>query len=325
MKNKIKDLKLLSMLDLDARLPLSQVGKKIRMSQQLASHKINNYTDDGLILGFYSLIDYAKFGFLNFRVLFKINYQSKEKFLELIKNISKAGNITEITECGGSYDLLTVFSNRNPSQFNKQFKALIGQNPQLKNYDITTSVVSHHYPRAYLLGDVKEEDIIIGGDREILTIDELDKNILFYLNENSKMSSVSIARDLEVNPKTVILRIKNMKKIDIIKGFKPLLNVQKIDFSVNKILLRYHHLSVEREQELQTFCKLSQNIIELNKLIGDWDLELTVETKTKEEFRNIYISIRERFEDIIEDSESLQVFKSYKKKFLPEDYFIKNI
>ncbi len=326
MKNKIKDLKLLSMLDLDARMPLSQIGKKIRLSQQLISHKIKRYMEDEIILSFYSLIDYAKFGYLNFRVFFKINYLSQEKFLDLIKNISKTGNVTEIVECGGRYDLLTVFSNRNPSQFNKQFKALISQNPkQLKNYDIATSVVSHYYPRAYLIEDKKEEDIIIGGDREIINIDELDKDILFYLNENSKTSSVLIANELEINPKTVVLRIKNMKKLDIIKGFKTLLNVQKIDFLVNKILLRYHNISVEREQQLQTFCKLEPNIIELRKLIGDWDLELTVETKTKEEFRNLYMLIREKFEDIIEDSESLPVFKTYKHKLLPEDHFIKNI
>ncbi|MEK6935000.1 MAG: winged helix-turn-helix transcriptional regulator [Nanoarchaeota archaeon] len=326
MKNKLKDIKILSMLDTDSRMPYSKIGKNIKLSQQLISHKVKNYLSDDIISGFYPLIDYVRFGYLNFRVFFKVNYLSKEKFLELIKNLSKSNNVIEIAECGGRSDLLVVFANTNPSQFNKQFKSLIAQNPkQLKNYDILTTVVTHYYPRTYLTSIINDEDLVIGGDRPIININSLDKDILFFLNEDAKTSAISIAKDLEVDPKTIILRMNNLKKAGIIKGFKPLLNVQKIDFFVNKIIIKYHNLSVDREQELQTFCKLNPNIIEFNKLIGSWDLELTVETKTKEEFRNIYISIRERFEDIIEDTESLQIFKIYKKRLLPEEFFLKEI
>ena len=43
-------------------------------------------------------------------------------------------------------------------------------------------------------------------------IDETDKKILHYLNENAKMSSRELARILKVHPNTLLQRIKKMEE-----------------------------------------------------------------------------------------------------------------
>ena len=241
-------------------------------------------------------------------------------------------SIAGLIECGGKYDLIAIFAALSPSEFNKRLKELIAKNPaQLKNYVILTTVVTHYYSRTYfsqinkdaldLFRDNTGFDTIIGGDRSFLTIDKKDNMILELLQSNARLSSVSLATKLKSDPKTVRLRIRALENRTIIKGFRPIFNVQKVGFIVNKILLKYHNLSVEKEQELMTFCKYNPNIVELIKIFGEWDLELTVETRTREEFQKVYISIREKFEDIIQDFESFPVFETHKKEFLPASMF----
>jgi len=326
------DFKLLLELDKDCRQPLSTLSRNLRISEQLIGYKIKSYMDEGIILSFNAFIDYVTLGYLNFRVYFKINYLSDQKFNTLIKGLYDHPSIIEIIECGGKYDLVAVFATINPSEFNKKLKELIAKNPlQLKNYVILTTVIIHYYGRTYFVQT--DRDVIdlfrgpevihtvIGGERSFLTVDKKDKAILGYIQPSARISSVFIAKKIKIDPKTIRLRIRSLQEREIIRAFRPIFNVQNLGFFVNKILLKYHNLSLEKEQELLTFCKFNPHVTELIKVFGEWDLELTVETKTREEFHIVYISIREKFEDIIEDFESFPVFKTHQKEFLPNSMF----
>ncbi len=326
------DFRFLLELDNGCREQISSISRNIKLSQQLASYKIKNYLDGGLILSFNSFIDYVRFGYLNFRVYFKINYLSMERFNSLLKVLQEYPSIIEVIECGGKYDLIAIFAALNPSEFNKKLKELIAKNPaQLKNYIILTVVVTHYYERAYLTQTSKTTinlfrdpsglDIIIGGDRGFFAINKRDKLILEFIQSDARLTNAYIGKKIRLDPKTVKLRIKNLQEREVIRAFRPIFNVQTIGFIVNKILLKYHNLSVEKEQELLTFCRFNPNIVELIKVFGEWDLELTVETRTREEFQKVYISIREKFEDIISDFESFPIFKTHKKEFLPMTMF----
>lgn len=317
-----KDLKLLFELGENARKPHSRIGKRIRISQQMVSYKIKSYLENGLITQFYPLIDYSRCGFLSFRVYFKTNYISREKFLSLLEKLSKEPGIVEIIECGGRHDVILTFSARNPSSFNKTIKEIIFNHPQLKNHTIITAVVGHIFPRNYLVRTAnKAKDIILGGDREPIPIDDIDRAILSHLQENAITPSLEIASRMHLNPKTVISRIKKLEARKIIKGYAPLFHLQTINYKTNKILLNYHNLSPEKEEELRVFCMRNPHITEFIKLIGEWDAEITVESKRMEEFRTVYSQVRERFEEIIQNSESFPIFSTHKKHSLPREFF----
>ncbi|MFH1977711.1 MAG: Lrp/AsnC family transcriptional regulator [Candidatus Aenigmatarchaeota archaeon] len=318
-----KDLRLVYTYDLDSRMSHSKIGKKIRMSQQLVNYKIKSFQEKEIILSAYPLIDYARFGYINFIVYFKINYMNKERFLDLIDKLWKENDIVELTECGGRYDLISVFSSKNPSSFNKKLKELILRYPnQLKNYLILTTVVSYYLPKSYLIKEDKNKQyIVIGGDREISEITETDKKILFHLVQDCSKTIFDISKVVNVDPKTVINRIKKMRESEIIRGFKPLFDMQSLNVQTNKILLKYHNLSVEKEQELVDFCIRNPNITEITKVFGEWDLELTVETMEQKDFRSLYIILNEKFQDIIQDFDRFHVFKTHKKTCLPQSFF----
>jgi len=315
-----RDHRLLFELSESPRVPLSKIGKRIRLSQQMASYKLRSYLENGLITSFYPLVDYSRFGYLNFRVYFKTDYINRDRFHDLLSRLSKEDNIVEIIECGGRYDLVLVFSAKNPSFFNKYMKNMIYTHKQLKDHTILTTVVTHLFPRKYLVGDIRNtKDVIVGGDRDMIEVDKTDTSILQELHNDAMKTSVDIAKKAGVNPKTVIHRMRKLEELGVIKGYSPLIDLQRMGYHVNKILLSYHNLSPEKEEELKNFCMRNPNITELIKLFGEWDAEITVETKRMEEFRNVYSMIREQFQDIIHTSENFPVFNVHKKQFLPKE------
>lgn len=315
-----KDLKLLFELDSNYRQPYSRIGRRVRMSQQLVSYKVKSLTSGGVLLGNFPLIDYSRFGYLGFRVYFKANYADRQKFNEMVEKMKRHPSITMVMDCEGRYDLMLAFAARNPSSFNKMLRDIISNNPeQLKNCMILTTVVEHHFLKKYLTSRKTVSDTVIGGDRETVGIDETDRKILKALTDGKK-SVVEIARLSKSNPKTVMSRLRKLER-GVVNGYRMMINNEAIGISTNKVLIKYHNISVEREDELRRFCRRNPNITEFIKTFGEWDLELTVETRKREEFRKLYLTLREDFEDIIQDFDNFSVFRVHKRQTLPEEFF----
>jgi len=55
--------------------------------------------------------------------------------------------------------------------------------------------------------------------------------------------------------------------------------------------------------------------------VGDWDMELDIEALDKSKIRSIIIDMREKFKDLIEKFNLIEVYKCYKKSYLPAYLF----
>jgi len=308
----------LSKLEIDARQPLSRIGKRIRRSQQQVSYTVNSLIEKEIIQNFDTLNDYSKLNIINFRVFFKLSYINKEKFDGLIKYIASDPHISSLVNCGGRYDIICTFFALNPSQFNKTLKELVAKFPrQLQNYTVLTTIVIRLFGRKYIFGSLPEE-IILGGDRQPEIIDEIDMKILNELSKDGRTSSVKIADMLSITPKTVVQRIKKLCNRKVILGFKPLLNPRKIGYVSNLLLIRYHNLAPEMENELINYLKVHPNVVSVVKTLGEWDIEIKIETADIMEFRKVEMGIRQKFSLLIQQIESIPLYRTYKNGYFPK-------
>ena len=309
---------IINKLELDSRTPFSKFKGKIRKSQQAISYTVNTLLKKRIIQKFYTLIDYSKLDVINFRVYFKLSYFNEKKFDELIDYMSLDPHISWISMCGGRYDLICSFLALNPSQFNKTLKSLIAKFPtQIQNYNVLTTIVIRWFGRKYLSKEMPDQ-IIFGGDRAPEEIDEIDIKILNELSEDARKSSVKIGKNLSITPKTIIQRIKRLYNAKIIRGFKPLLNIRKMGYISNLLLIRYHNVSPELENKLISYLKAQPNVVSIVKTLGEWDIEVKIETKDPMEFRKIEMQIRQKFTSLIQQIESVPLYKTYKKNYFPK-------
>lgn len=309
----------LSRLELDSRMPFSKVGKGIRKSQQHVSYTVNSMIEKGIIQNFYTLIDYSKLDVLNFRVYFRVNYISDKKFMELIDYLVSQDHTAWVATRGGRYDIICTFFASNPSKFNKIWKGIIEKFPdRIQDYMILTSIVNLDFGRKYLLKDnLSFPRRIAGGDREPMDIDDTDMKILKEISENARINSVTLGHRLSLTPKTVIDRIKKLKKRKIILGFKPLVMARNMGYISYLLFIKYHNISSEMEQEFLNYLKTHPNVTRAVKTIGEWDIEIHVEMEDSAELRKSEMEMRERFTTLIKEIASVPLYKTYKKTFFP--------
>ncbi|MBU0615180.1 MAG: Lrp/AsnC family transcriptional regulator, partial [Nanoarchaeota archaeon] len=273
-------------LETNARITFSSIGKLIRCSEQRVSYNVNSMIEKGIIKGFYANIDYARLNTLLFRVFFKVNYIAENKFSELIRYLVKEDTTALVESCGGGYDLLCTFFTQNPSRFNKTLKGIMEVFPeQLKNYTVLTTIVIRNFGRKFLFKSSAREpkESIIGGDREISTLDSTDLKILSMISSNARINAVEIANNLSITSKTVISRIRLLEAKEIITSYKPILNLQRVNFITSKLVIKYHNVSSELENQLVNYLKVHPNVYSVVKTLGEWDMEIEIETEDMKE------------------------------------------
>lgn len=307
---------ILRQLELNARIPFTKIGKKLRMSQQRVSYTVDSLIKKKIIEEFYTLIDYSKFDVINFRVYFKVSYRGEERFRKLIEYLKKEPSTSWIANCGGRYDLVCTFLAYNPSNFNKALKKIMRKFPkQLENYTILTTIVIRNFGRKYLFSNTNNLplDIVIGGDRKPEPLDYIELKMLSLLAENARISAVEIANKLDITAKTVIKRINNLIKKEVIKGFRAALNVRGIGNITFLLTIRCHNVVPEIEDELINYLKHHPNVVDVVKTLGEWDLEIQIEVESWDIYRTIVIEIRQKFKSLIQEIESVPIYKTYHK------------
>ena len=130
------------------------------------------------------------------------------------------------------------------------------------------------------------------------------------------MKLVDISEKINLSPKVVAYRIKEMEKKKIIRGYKIFLNPQTIKFNTYKSFVHFKNINEERKKEFINYCKNLPNIINMVTTFASWDMEMMFETQKDEEYYKIMDDIKEEFNDIIKFYESVLMISEPTHKYL---------
>ncbi|PIZ51621.1 hypothetical protein COY27_02810 [Candidatus Woesearchaeota archaeon CG_4_10_14_0_2_um_filter_33_13] len=310
----------------NCRLKIKEIANLNRSSSQRIKYNLRNLERKSLINLPYSIFDYSYFGLILFKVYFKWTYVSEKDKNKIIKELKENGYVVAVYELEGEFDLVVEIEAPNPSRFNKTLKQIVTNLPSLSNYRILLNIVTHIYPRKYL---AKEEEIIsqvpaeivIGGDREIEEFNEKAMILLQNLRLNPKTRLSSLAKAADLNIRTVSKLFKELKQRKIVRGFKYNLNTEELKINKSRLFLKLHNLTPEREEEMQQYFLKTKEIIQMHKTVGDWDLELDIESFEKVKIRRLTVEIREQFKDVIMNFNIIEFYKQYLRYYLPEFLF----
>jgi len=272
------------------------------------------------------IFDYSYFGQILFRVYFKGGYINEKDKVETIRKLCENQYIVSIYELSGEYELVIEIESPNPSRFNKEIKKVREFIPTLDNYKVILNVFTRIYPRTYLLPEnsnllSSSQEIIIGGDRAIEKFNQEEMNIMKNLLENPKIRFTALAKKSNLNSKTALKIYKNLQKRKVIKGLKYTLDTNKLSINKFILFLKLHNVSPERDLKLLEYLSQTKEIIQINKTVGDWDVEIDIESLDKAHIRYILTQIREEFKDLIENFNIMEFYQVHKKSYLPQYLF----
>ena len=313
----------------NARISLRELSQYLKKTPQRLRYSLASLKRDNLIGDSYCIFDYSYFGLILFRVYFKASYINEQDKVRIISEIYNNPYVVSIYELTGEFDIVIEFSCPNSSRFNKELKKIITLTPALNDYKIVLNIVTHNYPRNYLSNNLKPLNIkperIIGGDREMELFNIKEMNVMKNLLLNPIIRFVDLADESGLNIKTVKSIINNLTKRNIIKGFKHIVNTNELGINKNRLFLKLHNISIDRENEIMEYLLKTKEIVQVNKTVGDWDMEIDIESLDRNKMRNIIMELREEFKDIIEKYNLIEFYSYYKRSYLPLYLFNEDI
>lgn len=315
----LKDKKLLFELDFNARIPYSQLAKKVGLSKQGAEYKLNNLIKKGVIKGFYPMVNVPKLGYQYCRLLVTLQNTTKEKHQEIVDYLSKHSKVFWLLKMHGIYDFLIVIWVKELNEF-REFKEELES--KFSDYikkaieNITTDVI--HYQHKWLLGKKETKEIHLKETSELAEIDNLDKKIIRVLSENARFSLVEIAEKVKESAKVVGNRIRKLEEKKIIEGYRPIINHSKIGYTYYKVFLNLNKISKDELKKLKSYIKSNPLVIYLVEgiaLPGDVDIEMMI--KDNQQLYEFVEDLRFKFPTLIGEYQTIIFVDTLKVVYLP--------
>ncbi len=314
----VKDRKILYNLDLNSRATLNEISKKVALSKQVVDYRIKNLIKNQIIKQFYTVINFSKLGYTQYKLYLKFQNVNLQKEKEIINYWVKSKNSMWVASCRGGYDLAVSILAMNANELGKIIADFLNNHSlSILEKSILITQISPVFTRAYLTEQKEKKEFVYRGQIENYKLDETEKRILSLLSTNGRISILDLMEKTNLTRDVVNYRLKKLRKDGVISQYRALLDLSKIEHQLYKIVLRLKNLSQEKENSLKYFVKQHPNGVQFLKLLGSWDTELEFEVKGEEQLHKILLNIRNKFSDIIRDYDTLLIHDEHKLDYFP--------
>ncbi|MFH1784968.1 MAG: AsnC family transcriptional regulator [Candidatus Micrarchaeota archaeon] len=317
----IKDRKILRELDMNARINIKDLARRVGLSRQVVQYRIDRMKNTGLLLGAVTVFDSAVVGQRWFRVAIQLQKITKEKKKEFISYFEKHPNVLWLGEVGGNWDFVINFVISDQFTFNQIFEKMLEDwGAFVKKYEILTYINVRDQARRYVLPDyqIKYTEFFhaMKNDRNV-KLDELDKKLIQLLAKNAWLSASELGNKLGVNYKTIQERIKKLEKANVILGYRLISHPRMLGYESHMIFLGIQSYRPDLEKQLYEFLN-HPNVTFLVKHLGLWRIGMEVEVSSSKEFQNFLIELRTRFGDLISTYETFPIFHDHLFNYFPD-------
>ena len=311
----LKDRKILLELDMDARQGFSQIAKKVGLSKQGVEYKVRKLIADGVITGFYPIVNMPKLGYTYCRLTLVFENAPREKQEEIISYLTSDPRWFWVFTTQGAIDLLAVMWVKSLSEFYGAVNELLGRHGSYireHGEQVATDVI--HLQQRFLLGGGERKRIDIRETSKRVAIDGLDMDILRALADNARMPLVEIASRVGESAKVVAYRIRRMERAGVIAGYRANLDTKKLEFIWYKIWMHAKKRPGELMRRIATNPYVSY-IVEEVGLPEEIDFEIMVE-KTEDLF-DFVKELRDSFPTTVGTYRTFMYTGTRKVRYIP--------
>jgi DNA-binding Lrp family transcriptional regulator len=257
------DKKLLKLLAKNARISVTQLAKRSRISREQANYRLKK-----LPVTFYPIIDYKQLGVEHFVVFMQNND---------IKKIKNHPNINWIgTQLGKWGIVFDIYSK--VEDLNKILRPIV-------KGEYAVLCVDHEevYP-----GKLVDEEVYFPKKKEA-KLDVTDKKILQFLN-NARVSYTEIAKQTDLSVNTIKTRIKRMEKT-VIQGYTIAIDHKAFNKKWFGLQVK---IDLNNHKEFETFLRLNPLVTYFYRytLSGHHHYDFNVLAKDEEELKSFISGLK---------------------------------
>jgi len=315
----IKNKQILYELDLNARQSCSSIGKKINLHRNVVEYRINRLIETGIIKNFYTIVDTSKLGYISLRCYLKFQNTNPEIEQRIIRDFVANKYTFWVSSIDGLYDLSFIIMVNNLVEFHEFWKHILKKyHPYFQDQIFSIYVKLLHYPISYLTNQTENRRTseIIGGGIPV-PIDDIEFKILQILSTNARKPLTEIARQLKTTSMVINHRIKKMKKLGIIQGFR--VNIDYTLFGYKHFKVDVYLTNYEKINEIVNYITSNPHLIYIDYTAGLSDLELEFHLQDTNELNKIMKEIVLAFPNTIKNYRYFIFSKIHKICYMPKE------
>jgi Lrp/AsnC family transcriptional regulator, leucine-responsive regulatory protein len=134
-----------------------------------------------------------------------------------------------------------------------------------------------------------------------MELDIKDKKILHELELNARQSNSIIAKKVGISKDSVGYRIKQLESNGVIRGYRAIIDVNKLGYTLYRIYFRFIDISQDEQSKIIEYLKKEKNAWWISKQDGSWDFTFAFWTKSNKEFYEFYNRFLVKFRQHIKE------------------------
>ena len=321
-KYNVKDLKVLYLLNQNARLTAREIGKLTHTSREMADYRIKKLIKTNAINSFHTTISLARLGFSSYNMLLQLERSSLEDETRLLNFLTNYPLVRYVVRCRGNWDFNVSFVCKDRVQLSTFIDELRTFSTILGSEALLIPIKPVKFDDLWFLSHVSYE-----YHEPIITLpaktDAIYHEMLLTLADNARISLRKLSRQIKLSPDATYQRFKKLQAMGIIRRFKANLNTERFGLQQYDLYLKIDNYSQEEEAHLRTFFKEQKNILRVTRIVGNYDLGLTLLCKDLAEFESKLEEVRHHFGKRIKNYIFALVAKEYKRTSCPSGVFQK--
>jgi len=316
------DKKILSELDKNSHQTNSSIAKKIKISRERVEYRIKKLIDLKVIKKFPTIINPTKFGYSMHKLYFQFQNLTPSKEKEIIKWLVDNPFVQWVTNCKGKWDLNIIVFAKDVEHFNsimQEFYNTYGEWIYAQHFNITLSV--GNLEKGWILKNKNHVSKIIytANEMQDAKLDKEDLELLKIIANNSRMSTVEIAKKMNSTPRIVQYRIKALEKKEVIKGYTVSLDYNILNKQFYKVVFYINVITDSLRNKLIAYCRQRFNLPFFVFSVGEWPFEVEYVVDDIKEFYEAIENIKAEFPEI-KRHESILLAEEHKFDFMPLCY-----
>ncbi|MFH1520177.1 MAG: Lrp/AsnC family transcriptional regulator [Candidatus Micrarchaeota archaeon] len=295
-----KDKQLLSLLYKNSRMSFVQLGKKLKLSSSSVERRLRQIKDVGIISLLFADVNLLKLGFKSYRIYLKFDAITEVTEKEILALFESYPRTVWGVVCEGAYDVLWRIIAKNEVEVENAVHFVIdrfGEHITEKTVITTTYQTYLSWNRA--LGGERHPELPLERITPTKDVDEKDMAILVALYNDARITTVELARRVDLTPDAVSYRIKKLIENEFILGYTAWFDAKKLGFDYYKLLINFRSITREKEKQFLDFCLEHDNVIFINKTIGSWDIEVDILVENAVELHKFIQKTKTKFGHII--------------------------
>lgn len=315
--------RIIYMLGKDARLSYKDIAQRIHSQIPIVAYHIKKLEEQGIIWKYVPVLSLTRLGIYAYKMYFRFKGLDKEHKEILINELCVDKRINWVASATGPWDLLVGTYVNNVMEFAQYKNQLLhSYGKYIEEYAVTMLEDALVFNRDYLVNKKLEyrKEFVFGGSTKLESIDDAQKDILRKIFNNGTFQVTKLSQELKLNVRTVISKIRDLEKKEIIQGYTTFMHIYAIGLKFFKIIIYLSDFTQAKYTALVNFCKINSSVIHIIKSIGQWELEVEIETETVETVYDFIDRIKIEHPYTVRKIDLVIITKEHKLDFFPEWY-----